>query len=312
MKKILSISCMILAFVFSLNAQNVIPNAGFENWTDGKADNWTSSFSMSIYGIPFNYTAGEQSTEAHSGNSAMLLQKKVMSVFGQTFSVPGICQLGSFNTDSITAMALSMIGGNEYDIDPFRMVTGGASFTEMPTKVKAWVKYTPDIEATDALQVYVLAGKHSANGDIVLATGTYNSMEALLEYTEIEVPLEVSIPDETPDFINIIFSTSKSFDCGESELLIDDITVESETGVYEINSLSYTLTPNPAHEMLTIDLHNNLDFSVEMYDLAGKKVLTENRCNGQTSLNVSNLNAGTYLLQVRQGNKISSQKVVLY
>ena len=311
MKKILSISCMLLAFL-SLNAQNVIPNAGFENWTDDKADNWTSSFSMNILGLTFNYTAGEQSTEAYSGNSAMLLQKKAMSVFGQEFSVPGICQLGSFNTDSITAMAMSMIGGGEYDIDPFRMVTGGAPFTEMPTKVKAWVKYTPDIEATDALQVYVLAGKHSANGDIVLATGTYNSMEALLEYTEIEVPLEVSIADETPDFINIIFSTSKSFNCGGSELLIDDITVESETGVYEINSLSYTLAPNPAHEMLTIDLHNNLDFSVEMYDLAGKKVLTENRCNGQTSLNVSNLNAGAYLLQVRQGNKISSQKVVIY
>lgn len=311
MKRILSISCMLLAFFCSLNAQNVVPNAGFESWTDGKADNWTSDFNIQIYVFDINYNAGVQSADAHSGTSAILLQRQIMNVL-EEFPVPGICQLGSFDTDSITAMAMSMINGGDYDIDPFKMVKGGTPFTEIPTKVKAWVKYTPDIEKTDALQVYVIAGKNSANGDIILAQGTYNSMAALLDYEEIEVPVNVVIPDETPDFLNIIFATSKSFDCGESELLIDDITVETETGIYELNNLDCTVSPNPAHNLLTLDLHNNLDFSVELYDLAGKKVLEQSHCNGQTSLNVSQLNAGTYLMKVQQGNRISSQKVVVY
>ena len=310
MKKMFLSVVMFLSCVF-LMAQNTIPNAGFENWTNGKADGWNSTFSMTVYIFPVNYSAGAASTDAHTGDYAMSLSAQSITVATETITLPGICQLGNFEADSVQAYILGNLGDSGAEIDPAHFVSGGVPINAVPNNVKVWAKYLPDAMKNDAMQIIVLATKHTVSGDIVIARGTYKSMTMLDEYTEIPVQLNVEIADETPDFLNIIFTSANSYNCGQSELLIDDITVDLPSGVCNINSLNCSITPNPSSDYINVKLDNNDDFTFELYDLNGKKVLEVANCNNATAVNVKSLTAGAYIAKISQGNNITARKIVI-
>jgi hypothetical protein len=65
MKHLLQIP--ILIFIFSSIILPQIPNAGFENWTGGEPDGWTSN------NIPSLLTTVTQSNQAHTLSSAVKL-----------------------------------------------------------------------------------------------------------------------------------------------------------------------------------------------------------------------------------------------
>ena len=307
MKNLLLSFCTLFLGI-AIFAQNTVPNAGFENWTNGSADGWQSSFSVTFGFFPISYTSGEASEDAHSGNYAMSLTTETLSVAGQSVTLPGICQLGNFETDSILAVVM---GGNG-DIDPARLVSGGVPFNALPKKVKVWAKYLPDAMSNDAMQVIVLATKNTISGAQIVARGTYKSMTMLDEYTEITIPVEVEMEGETPDFLNIIFASAGTYNCGEAELLVDDVTVEAEMiGVCNINALSCSVAPNPTSDFIRVDLENNDNFTFELYDMNGRKVLAADDCAAAANIDVRGLAKGTYIAKIIQGNDIVAKKVVI-
>lgn len=311
MKKILLISCLsVFMLHFSASAQNVIPNPGFESWeSDSTATDWNSSFSTTIMGfIPVSYSAGTQTPDAHSGSYAMQLKRQTISAMGQTFQVPGLCQLGEFNIDTIVNMVMS----GQTNMDLSRMMGGGVPFTEIPLNVKAWVKFIPDGQVTDTMQIAVFLTKHNElTGDQIVAQGLYSNNNAMNDYTEVTIPVEVLIDGETPEKINIIFSTAAGYNCGEAELFVDDISVETPSGIKQYNSFSFSVTPNPSSDVITVHTQEIGAFTVEMFDLSGRKVLQLEKLTENASIPVAHLSAGTYLLQVTQDNKVSYQKVVI-
>lgn len=311
MKKFLLISCLsVFMLHFSVSAQNVIPNPGFESWeSNSNATEWNSSFSTTVLGMfPVNYSAGIKSTDAHSGSFAMQLQRQTISVMAQTIQVPGLCQLGEFNIDTIVNMVIS----GQTDMDLSRMMGSGVPFTQIPFNVKAWVKFIPDGQVLDTMLIAVYLTKHNElTGDQIVAQGLYSNSSAMNDYTEVTIPVEVLIDGETPEKINIIFSTAAGYNCGEAELLVDDISVETPSGIKQFNSFSFSVTPNPSSDFITIHTQEIGAFAVEMFDLSGRKVLQLEKLTPATSIPVAHLSAGTYLLQVTQDNKVSSQKVVI-
>lgn len=311
MKKFLLISFLsVFMLHFSVTAQNVIPNPGFENWeSNSNATDWNSSFSTTIMGfIPVSYSAGTQTTDAHSGSYAMQLQRQTISAMSQTFQVPGLCQLGEFNIDTIISMVMSQ----QYDLDLARMMGGGVPFTQIPINVKAWVKFIPDGNVTDTMLIAVYLTKHNElTGDQIVAQGLYYNNNAMNDYTEVTIPIEVLIDGETPENLNIIFSTAAGYNCGEAELFVDDISVETPSGIKEFNSFSFSVTPNPSSDVITVHTQEIGAFTVEMFDLSGRKVLQLEKLTENASIPVAHLSAGTYLLQVTQDNKVSYQKVVI-
>ena len=309
--KRLFLSLFLLSFLVASMAQNPVPNAGFESWTNGTADGWNSAFSMTVYVFPISYSAGEASEDAHSGNYAMSLATQTITVATESITLPGICQLGNFETDSVQAYILGNLGDSGAEIDPAHFVSGGVPINAVPNNVKVWAKYLPDAMENDAMQIIVLATKHTVSGDIVIARGTYKSMTMLDEYTEIPIPLNVEIADETPDFLNIIFSSANSYNCGQSELLVDDITVDLPSGVCNINALDCSVTPNPSSDYINVRLGNNDDFTFELYDLNGKKVLEVANCSNATAVDVRNVSAGTYIAKITQKNNIAARKIVI-
>ncbi|MGV3697430.1 FG-GAP-like repeat-containing protein [Flavobacterium sp.] len=91
------------------------------------------------------------------------------------------------------------------------------------------------------------------------------------------------------------------------------LVVEGSTlGVNSFNNGVYSIYPNPAQNVVNIQLKDNLDItltSASVYDLTGKVVLTTTNLN--QPINVEKLATGTYILSVTDSqNKSYTQKFI--
>jgi len=90
--------------------------------------------------------------------------------------------------------------------------------------------------------------------------------------------------------------------------LTDDPTLD----VNEINEVSnFTVSPNPASEVINVKLNNADNAVITISDLAGKIVSTTTSNGVSTSVSTAGLNSGVYLVNVTIGNATSTQKVVI-
>ena len=71
------------------------------------------------------------------------------------------------------------------------------------------------------------------------------------------------------------------------------------------------VAPNPATNNFRITLVDDSAAQIELYNLLGQKIYSENTTGSTVSVNVSNFNAGIYLLKVSQNGEIYQSKVVV-
>src|SRR5690606_18827087 len=81
---------------------------------------------------------------------------------------------------------------------------------------------------------------------------------------------------------------------------------------------SLNVYPNPAKDnvTLTFDLNKSEKINIEIYDVMGKLVYTEDLgtvLSGNTikNLNISHLNSGLYLVNIQAGNTIAVKKITV-
>jgi hypothetical protein len=80
------------------------------------------------------------------------------------------------------------------------------------------------------------------------------------------------------------------------------ISVTNCTGVNENTDIVIGIYPNPVNEALTV-YGLDKDVTLELYDVAGKLVLSE-RINGTTTINTTCLDQGIYILKLISNNKL--------
>jgi len=90
------------------------------------------------------------------------------------------------------------------------------------------------------------------------------------------------------------------------------LTDDPILNVNEINEVSnFTVSPNPANDVINVKLNNADNAVITISDLAGKVVSTSSSNGISTSVSTANLNSGVYLVNVTIGNSTSTQKVVI-
>ena len=87
------------------------------------------------------------------------------------------------------------------------------------------------------------------------------------------------------------------------------VTVKEAGDDESIREISNTLgvTPNPARTYIKVD--NAAGAQITIYNIAGQEVMSVASANANETLNVSNLNAGLYIVRVVNGNEVSTAKV---
>jgi hypothetical protein len=122
------------------------------------------------------------------------------------------------------------------------------------------------------------------------------------------VPFEVEEINIEGDFTLEI--TIGGEDTGNRQIVLDNLTWTGYLGEVSTSDFQkdvFSMYPNPARDFVTINTNSNLEMVVNVYDILGKKVITQTA----NTLDVSRLKSGVYLVQVTQANNTSVQKLVV-
>jgi hypothetical protein len=96
----------------------------------------------------------------------------------------------------------------------------------------------------------------------------------------------------------------------DNDLFIDNFQITTGTLGTETNTLEdFTLYPTIVKEEVNFRSQNKVE-SITVFNLLGQKVFSEAPNTNNSSINVSNLRPGMYLVKVKSGNSIGSYKII--
>ena len=103
-------------------------------------------------------------------------------------------------------------------------------------------------------------------------------------------------------------STSPNFG---SQKTIDFCFDENGVGLENLSENSILVYPNPAKNLLTIQLGTSLKGSLNFTDISGKLIFSKEITSAQTQLNVDQLSAGTYFIQFNLEGQVLVKKLII-
>ena len=92
-----------------------------------------------------------------------------------------------------------------------------------------------------------------------------------------------------------------------------DETKPEEVFTDQIEDQTILIYPNPVKSELTVDikgLEENTEVAISLFDQGGRLVLTSDKTNGSTVLNLSHLTPGNYYMTIRIGDGTTRWKIV--
>ncbi len=277
MKKIFTLLVITLTFTVQLFSQ-VVPNGGFETWTDANtANSWNSVNFLTIHSL-------QRTTDLHGGTYAAKLQTQ--SLLGQV--IPGIASLG----------VIDIIN---------QSVSGGIGFTSKPVSMKGYFKYSP--VGNDSMLIAVLLTRNSGGVKDTIGGGFFSVKTAVNSYTQFTLPIYYNQNVVgNPDTVNVILLSSAALPLGVgSTLFVDDLVFDYSTEIKENQMIDYKIFPNPAQDFVNINCKNSNNNQVLIYNITGQIVYNNTFATSQFKINTSDFKEGIYFVKI--SNKI--QKLIV-
>ncbi len=181
-----------------------------------------------------------------------------------------------------------------YWVESFNLATGCRSAR---VEVKVTVNPIPAAPVAVANQQYV-AGQTLADLEVTF-TGT------LKWYAD--QYLNVELPNTTVLVSGKTYYVLQTANGCTSEAT--SITVEEKLAVNDVTGNVSKYYPNPVSDQFTIESKDTID-NIEVYSLTGKLILTKKINSKNTTLNLSTLTSGNYLVKVTGAGKTDVIKVI--
>ncbi len=260
-------------------ATTALPNPSFETWattTTEDLDNW-NTLNPLLAGVQLENAV--KTIDANTGTYAV----EMTTILAGVDTIPSFLSLGviDFNANGSPFLPMPYIG--------------------TPNTFSGAYKYTPINNDQASIQINFML-----NGTVIgQVFETFNTLQTA--YTTFSTPITIT---GTPD--SIVFLASSGSNPG-SVLKLDDLQFSGgNVGISEnISNEVFNMYPNPANDVVTIDLETENSFSFYIYNLIGKLVASKENTNEATKLNVSNYPKGTYLIKVVSGDKMFTEKLII-
>ena len=313
---LLSAFCFLLT-PFFLNAQQYqLPESSFEKWTNkngiyGPYEEFETDFFYtlnSLYAVengelPADITALKDGNAQH-GNFCVKLKSGKITVNEDIF-LPGM--VGTINEEFVEEFLKS--GGN---VTMHRDWLG----YDTPHTLEGWYKYAPS--GGDSALIEIGFHRGGVNPVFLKQQVVKNTVN---EWTTFVIEIPKQYWDMEFSGIRVLFVASAGvrFDTltlckGQigSTLWIDNISLNYTYAGQEIKqSLFSPITakafPNPAAEMLNIELNEHFTGKVMVYNISGSMVMEENIYGTESQLNTSALASGNYVYKIMKENTIFAQ-----
>ena len=326
MKKTLTLIIMLISLL-GLQAQNSIANSNFEQWSDGKPVNWTIDINGILTGnmtIDVEVHFGEQSSDAHSGNSAVRIASAdvTSTTISYTMNLPGFLQAGTsdvftmpideamniFNTLQDSAGIATILSNlDSLDMNSlssfFKVFSKGVPCDSTPQSVTAWRKYVP--QEGDQMGMFAMTKR---NGEMVDYTFELFGTDDATSYQQIGV--DFNTPGALCDSIMIIFVSATQMN-SSSVLYVDDVRlIYRGDDINSYNVFPGKVYPNPATDQIHIQPYNELSYDWTLTDMTGKALQT-GKAVGATSINTGKYAPGMYLLHINGDGTSYTRKITI-
>lgn len=312
MKKLYTLSLIVLSSAASMFAQTTILNGDFELWENtGSATEEPLYFNSNRTGTDWApsgpQTCYRDNSTFHSGSYSCRTETKTF-----VFAVVN----GSVTTGIVNAPTTTKTDGyigtmKNTDVSDIRRM----AFVGRPDSLIGWYKYTKGGTGEKAKIVAHLHKGHYYDPDAGtsyhpdssanrIATALFNSPSANVSaWTRFSVPF-VYVDGRTPEYImvNATPSDDQNTSVSGSKLWIDDVSVVyNATGVNTIANIKQGAKAYCYDKVLNIDfmVYNESSVNVSVYDVTGKVVASQKFVtNKEAEINLANLNAGMYFYQI--------------
>jgi hypothetical protein len=289
MKKFLINLIMLTAMTITAVAQ--IPNNGFENWAPygtGMTPNgwWCSNDSLSLGSTYFPVTRSSDHYPPSVGSYSIRIESNKL--------LTGYAGFGS-------AWA-----GNFYGQDhPAFPVTGH------PKTLYGYFKYFPtDGDSFEIFWSLFKNGVSVGGGETIFV-----SWDIVMQWT----PFSITIPDTTyaeADSARIVINDFNPYPFGNSVLFVDNLSFDSPvTGIADQKEGkgNFNLFPNPASGIVNLEFNPALTSTsvLNIYTVTGGLVRTFTLTPNQHQIDLTELNEGIYFVEIRSGERILRQKLII-
>lgn len=178
-------------------------------------------------------------------------------------------------------------------------VTAGETYT-----VRFWYKSDDEtLKFKNWFQWRTEVGGGSNIAENVTTFQPEDFLEPVTEWTEVIV---TEVAPENAQAIRVNFRNYKN----STGVLIDNVIVHvGEPTSTQKNSIEgLSIYPNPASDVVNVISNSLSNKDIVITDLLGKTVL---KANVSQSVNVSALNAGVYMMQIKQDGKTATRKLIV-
>lgn len=297
MKSLLLILILILSqATIAQNAPILSGPEGFEEWEPAETGqlpkHWDGFNRNIVFGgmqVGTIECITKDSTDPYSGQYSARLESK--SIVGGD-AVPGMLTTGDLLID-FNSQSGDIEGGLAYDLQPVRL--------------KGHYKYAPAMNDTAFISVWAMEnGVQIGLGRIEISTAQSN-------WTEFTVDIHYA-PGSAPDTINVLFSSSNKEGAVPvgSVLEVDAVYFEQpQAGQNELNDIKWNIYPNPTQESISIDNSTDETVEVELIQMDGKILQTNNLAPGNHTIPLHNTTKGTHLLRVGSGSQKKTYPIII-
>jgi len=275
---------LLLIMFLNVNLFSQIPNAGFEEWSQGNPVDW---FTSNIQGL---LTVVTQSNDAHTGSYAVKL---------------GVVEIGGFNYPGY-------IWSGESFLEGFPVNQAYGSLT-------GYYKFNRAGDDEMYVSVYMKSeGNYVGFGSIIISdnASSYTQFVVPIQY------ISGNIPDTSFIWIGLSDSSDGEVSLGSS-ITLDDLafggTVDVEYEDYAANSFSLEQNyPNPFNPSTKINFNIPKQAYVDLtvYDILGNeitKLVSDTYPAGKYSVDfeATDLPAGVYFARINAGTYSNTIKMML-
>jgi len=303
---------------FSLNAQKQLPDGSFETgWksetgANGNYLEYETEFFYTLNSLfaldnaqgPADITAHRDNNNPKQGSYSIKLVSGKISVGDDVF-LPGM--VGTITQEFVDEFLNS--GGN------VTISRDWAGYTT-PQALEGWYRYRPAPGDSALIDI----GFYDYNGSSLVEVFVEKVIikQTVNNWTHFRIMIPEQYRNRYFSAIRVLFVASagvnfeKLDECkGQvgSTLWIDDISLNYNVGIKQplFSTLKAKAFPNPATDVLNVELNEPFTGTVMVYNVTGSLVMEENITGTQCQLSTSALATGNYIYKLMEGNTIFAQ-----
>jgi hypothetical protein len=278
---------LILLIIIDMSVNAQIPNNGFENWkTVGNClepSGWNSANTFDSLGSYFPITRSSDHYPATVGNYSIKIENNISLL--PNWNALGVAWSGNFDNPG----------------KPSFPITGH------PTSFCGYYKFFPQNKDTMYINLVLFLNGNPLDSARISDTVTVSTWKSF----NIPIPTYVSADSGKITLSSYFADKEKYVPHGNSILYVDNLSFDNLiTSVQEQSSknILFDLYPNPTTNSITIEAPYQAE--IEILDIQGQLVKTFTITGNKTSIDVSALSSGVYVVEMKTEKWIAVSKFI--